>query len=113
MVKIMNIEVTKHSIRRYRERLFDHSSSDEFIINMLKTIAQMGKVVMARPGYSDSCMEIKYKGISIVAIDQEDYRVVVTCLGEPVYRKWVKNRDIPLKLSGRTLYDNVLITHGT
>jgi hypothetical protein len=38
----MKITVTKHAIRKYRERLFDFSSSDKQIICTLKEIASKG-----------------------------------------------------------------------
>ncbi len=90
----MDIRVSKHAIKRYRERLFDYSSPADKIRKILKEIALQGKRVASKPAAStDDCFEVTYKGISIVLAQKEDQCIVITCLGEPAYRKWIKNQE--------------------
>jgi hypothetical protein len=100
----MNIKVTKHAIRRYRERLFDFSSSNEQVAKILQNISTMGKMIQPKPNFAENCFEIKYKGISIVIIEELDTRVIITCLGEDSYRKWIKTEGVRLKISQRILF---------
>ena len=100
----MDTNVTKHAIRRYRERLFDYKSSNEKIQKTLVEIASHGKRIHLRPDSLGRCYEVDYKGISIVLVfDNEHSATVVTCLGSDKYRKWVKHQDIR-KIPGRILY---------
>ncbi len=94
----MEICVTKHSIQRYRERLFDYSSSDEKIGQFLRKIALQGKLVCLRPNNWNNCFELKHKGISIVLLTSKDKAVVLTCLGDSRYRKWVKRSTLNKRL---------------
>jgi len=100
----MDILVTKHAIRRYRERLFDYSSSDKQIENLLVKVAKEGKQVGARPGSSGDCFEVKHNDLSIVLAIDTQHSAVLTCLGNSGYRKWVKNQDKYDRLLGRILY---------
>lgn len=102
-VDFMQINVTKHAIRRYQERLFDYSSSDERIVNILREIARKGVFVRSRMHHLNNCWEIKYRGISIVTIEEASQRIVITCLGDASYRKWVKSKDLKHKLSLKVL----------
>lgn len=89
----MNIRVSKHAIKRYRERLFDFTSSTEKIRSLLDEIARRGKLVASKPASTDDCFEITYKGISIVLAKRENQYIVITCLGEAAYRKWIKHQE--------------------
>jgi hypothetical protein len=100
----MNISVTKHAIKRYRERLFDYTTSSETIENLLKEIARHGNVIDVRPSSLGNCTEIEYTGISIVVINNSAEYVIITCLGNGSYRKWVKNQDKRSHIGGRVLY---------
>lgn len=102
----MLIKVTKHAIRRYRERVFDYSASDFEIVKMLAEIASKGTVVCSKPNSLDNCVELKYKGISIVAVKDRGFLVVITCLGESSYRKWVKSQGMPTFLSQKLRFVN-------
>ncbi|MEN6461142.1 MAG: hypothetical protein ABFC94_07225 [Syntrophomonas sp.] len=102
----MSIIVTKHAIRRYRERLFSYSLNDNLITNKLKEIASKGTMVATRPNDQNTCCEIKYKGVSIVVVCEHNNRIVLTCLGEDSYRRWVKSKGLPGKLSQRLLIKN-------
>lgn len=104
----MNINVTQHAIKRYRERLFDYSSSKETVSSLLKEIACNGKQICSRPSSCGTCVEIKYKGVSIVAIKDNDTTVITTCLGDFSYRKWIKSKDTYPRVRGRVLYSNVI-----
>ncbi|OPX84815.1 MAG: hypothetical protein A4E53_03707 [Pelotomaculum sp. PtaB.Bin104] len=100
----MRVDVSKHAINRYRERLFDFKSSDEIIENLLREIASRGKRVKARPVTLGDCYEVTHKGVSIVlVIDDESKATILTCLGNAYYRKWVKRQNM-LRIPGRTLH---------
>lgn len=89
----MDIRVSKHAIKRYRERLFDFTSPTEKIGRILKEIALQGKRVASKPASDEDCFEVTYKGISIVLAQKEDQWIVITCLGEASYRKWIKHQE--------------------
>lgn len=88
----MEIEVTKHAVKRYRDRMFDHTSSKEAIIKYLEEIARKGTRIQTRLGKWGRCVEVKYQGVSIVVVLQTDKTVVITCLGSTNYRKWIKRQ---------------------
>lgn len=102
----MLIKVTKHAIKRYRERLFDYSSSDREIISKLKLIAKRGRLIALKPNDMDNCIEIKYEGISIVAVQQQHELVIITCLGQDNYRKWIKSKGLCTHVSQRLRFGN-------
>lgn len=89
----MDIQVSKHAIRRYRQRMFDYNSPADKIRGILKEIALFGKRVASKPAATDDCFEVMYKGISIVLAQKEARCIVITCLGELAYRKWIKNQE--------------------
>ncbi len=89
----MTVLVTKHAIKRYRERLFDYSSSSESISQVLQEIAAKGRPVCLRPNTDDNCFEIKYRGISVVLLKKRNDVIVVTCLGDSKYRNWLKQKE--------------------
>ncbi|HCF50374.1 MAG TPA: hypothetical protein DER60_08835 [Syntrophomonas sp.] len=102
----MLIKVTKHAIKRYRERLFDYSSTDKEIISKLKHIAQKGRLIAFKPNDLDNCVEMKHQGISIVAVKQQQELVVITCLGQDNYRKWIKSKGMCTFVSQRLRFGN-------
>lgn len=89
----MAVLVTKHAIKRYRERLFDYSSSSERISQVLKEIVAKGRPVCLRPNTHDNCFEIKYRGISVVLLNKKEDLIVITCLGDSKYRNWIKQKE--------------------
>lgn len=89
----MAVLVTKHAIKRYRERLFDYYSSSERITQLLKEIVAKGRPVCLRPNTHDNCFEIKHRGISVVLLKKKDDVIVVTCLGDSKYRNWIKQKE--------------------
>jgi len=99
----MDIIITKHAIKRYRERLFDFNSADNIISNILRDVARKGKLLHVKPGGGGQCFEVKYKGISVVLYNNGTESVIITCLGDAAYRKWIKNQEA-LKPHGRLLY---------
>lgn len=101
----MKIFVTNHAIQRYRERLFNFSATDAEISDILKHIAQNGKLICQKPGTLPNCFEIKHRGISIVIIIEGKQTYIITCLGEASYRKWVKTKNEPVRISRRVCYE--------
>lgn len=99
----MDVSVTKHAIKRYRERLFDFKSSDKEIEALLKEIACRGKRVDFRPASLGRCYEVRYQGVAIVVMEDRDRTAIVTCLGSAYYRKWIKHTNMS-KIPGRILY---------
>lgn len=99
----MQISVTKHAIERYRQRFFDFTKFDAEIEILLKEVARKGKKVERRPVATGECIEVRYQGISVVILNQKDETVIVTCLGDTLYRKWIKNKD-KKSICGRLLY---------
>ncbi|WP_276619831.1 hypothetical protein [Syntrophomonas wolfei] len=99
----MNLIVTHHAIKRYRERLFDYTSSKEKVKNLLIEIAYKGKNIQTRPCIQGECYEVKYKGISLVLVKNGTNSIIITCLGEVSYRKWIKHQD-EYMIAGRVLY---------
>jgi len=97
----MNINVTNHAVKRYRERLFDYTSSDESIVALLKKIAVKGTPIRFRPVSCGNCTEVEYRNITVVVVHQDKHVTVLTCLGETAYRKWIKNQDGYKKIGGR------------
>lgn len=89
----MSVLVTKHAVKRYRERLFDYSSSSERISQLLMEIAAKGRPVCLRPNTQENCYEIKYRDISVVLLKKKDKVIVVTCLGDTKYRNWIKQKE--------------------
>ncbi len=59
----MTMQVTKHAIKRYRERLFDFSSSDERKKQLLTEISAKGKMNCVLPDSQYNCSEVEYRGI--------------------------------------------------
>lgn len=104
----MDIRVSKHAIKRYRERLFDYTSTTERIRSILNEIALRGKRVAAKPASTDDCFEVAFKGISIVIAQKENQCIVITCLGEPAYRKWIKNQEQNV-INGRLRHEPVAV----
>lgn len=104
----MDIRVSKHAIKRYRERLFDFTSSTEKVIRILKEIALQGKRIAVKPACSDDCFEVAYKGISIVLAQRKDRCIVITCLGEPAYRRWIKHQEQNV-INGRLRHEPVAV----
>lgn len=98
-----NISISKHAIKRYRQRLFNYRSTDEEIKQLLNEIVRKGKRTFLRPSSFGTCIEVEYKGLSIVLLTDKDHSVVITCLGDKTYRKWVKTKET-LKLRGRILH---------
>lgn len=93
----MKIAVTKHAIKRYRERVFDYTSSEETIVTAIKEIARRGKQICVRPASWKNCFEVKYRGISIVSLMYNHKAVVLTVLGDRSYRKWIKRNEMNVK----------------
>lgn len=100
----MSISISKHAIKRYRERLFDYRSSDEAIRQILCEIAQKGKKIRQQPGACDECHEVRHRGITIILLSRAAEQVVVTCLGEDSYRRWVKHKEFlsVFRMGGRS-----------
>ncbi len=98
------IEVTKHAIARYRERLFDFSSSEGKIKKHLMKVARQGKPVNSSPNIGGRCAEVRYQGIAVVVVYHADSVVVITtCLGDRRYRQWVKAQEPYPRVRGRML----------
>lgn len=89
----MSVLVTKHAIKRYRERLFDYNSSSERIRQLLREIAAKGRPICLRPNTDENCYEIKYRGISVVLLKRKEDVIVITCLGDSKYRNWIKQKE--------------------
>lgn len=104
----MVVQVTRHAIKRYRERMFDYSSSEESIKVVLIQAALQGKRVQMRPSAWGKCVETKYNGFSVVLNYHDDQITVVTCLGGKCYRKWIKSQDSYSRVRGRVLHPNML-----
>ncbi|MEN6389636.1 MAG: hypothetical protein ABFD04_04420 [Syntrophomonas sp.] len=102
----MTVTVTKHAIKRYRERTFDFSRSDKEIVKKLGEIAKTGKLICGKPNSKDNCIEIKHHGISVVAVQDGARLTVITCLGDDTYRKWVKSKGGRTFISQRSIYDD-------
>lgn len=102
----MPVIVTKHAIKRYRERLFNYSLNDNDVADKLKEIADKGAKVGNRLYCQNTCFEIKYQGVSIVVIYESECKIVLTCLGEGAYRRWIKTKGMKDKLSQRLLLNN-------
>lgn len=96
----MEIIVSKHALSRYRDRLFDYTSSEDDIYNILANIVKKGKQVGLRLSTKRIYIEMKHKGVSIVVTKGKKEIVVVTCLGEDVYRRWAKHQS-PNVIAGR------------
>lgn len=97
----MDLHVTKHAIKRYRERLCDYSSPDKHIVDKLKRIAGQGKVVDAKSDTA-KCREVGFNGISIILVVDGKHATILTCLGDATYRKWIK-RQSPRDCLGRCI----------
>ncbi|CFX46787.1 Uncharacterized [Syntrophomonas zehnderi OL-4] len=89
----MNIVVTKHAIKRYRQRMFDYYTPNENIVKLLQNIVRYGKKVYFRPSSRGYCFEVTHKGISVVVIYETKGVTIITCLGDKTYRNWVKNKE--------------------
>lgn len=98
-----DIHVSKHAVKRYRQRLFDYRSTDEEIKKLLKEIAQKGKRLFTRPSTRGTCVEVKFKGLSVVLFTDVSTSVITTFLGDDSYRKWVKKQE-NMAINGRILY---------
>lgn len=99
----MDIHISKHAVNRYRNRLFDYTSSEDDILNILMEIVKRGKRVGWRLSSGRVHMEMKHHGVSIVIMKSKDKIVVITCLGEDVYRKWTKHQS-PNAIAGRFMH---------
>lgn len=104
----MNINVTKHAVKRYRQRLFDYTSAEEKIIKTLKEIVKNGRKISQRPSSVGVCVEIYYRGISVVLLHTSNEGIIITCLGDKSYRKWIKHQDRNIRLAGRVLYPEIV-----
>lgn len=103
---MMDIYITQHAVKRYRERLFDYSSSQDEIIKRLENIARYGKTICLKPNDKKNCTEIRHQGISIVAIKEGENLIIITCLGEDRYRRWIKAKGADTYLSQSILFSN-------
>lgn len=99
----MEIIVTAHAAARYRERVFDYISSDETIARILKNVVQKGDQLSVKPSSRGLCVEIRYRGISVVAVQEQKRVTIITCLGDKTYRSWVKKNDNRI-VHGRLLH---------
>jgi len=99
----MELHVTTHAVKRYRERMCDYSSTDKQIVDMLKRIARRGIVASAKSG-SGGCLEVGYQGISIVLGKDGKHATVITCLGDASYRQWSKRQSLRNLLRGKVRY---------
>jgi len=100
----MEIVVTIHALNRYRERMFDFTSTDEKIINRIKDIVCQGEQVFVRPSAHNNCREIQYRGVSVVIIQERHKIFVITCLGSRHYRKWFKEKNNHKRVCQSFLY---------
>lgn len=94
-IKIDKILITNHAIIRFKERLqfypyntWDNDKIEKFFISGVKE----GKVTFQRLALKPGKLDIyfQYKGISFVAIAEENVIKVVTCHGDIISRKWYK-----------------------
>lgn len=92
------MKVTKHAIKRYRQRV-QHDVSDELAETMLLEIARKGKVVNKKIN-AQNAMELEiyvtYKGVEILIIKnlKEKKYYIITCLGDSQLRKWYKKQKL-------------------
>ncbi|MEN6326775.1 MAG: hypothetical protein ABFD18_11295 [Syntrophomonas sp.] len=107
---MIEVIISKHAIKRYRERTFDYSSPKNAIINRLEEVAIKGREVRIRPSGLEKCTELYFQGIFVVIMEESNKVTVITCLGGSSYRKWVKNQTAYTKVRGRTLFPQKSIT---
>lgn len=84
------IYVSNHAIKAYREKMLAYSEPDKEIIEILYSITRLGKYRRPRPGDAG---EVKYNNYSIVVArgrNNQDDQVVITFLGDTVYRQWAR-----------------------
>ena len=94
----MNIFVTPHAIKQYKEKSREFDLQDEQAEKMLNMIATRGSVVCPRPG-GDNIFEVKYNGLSIVVKKNPNETTVITFLGDSKYRQWCRKKEIQPRYS--------------
>lgn len=83
-----NIVVTKHAIKKYRERSFNWNMSDQEAKEDLIRFVERGKVVQDCPG---GAVKIKCDNQFIVASIHDNCVYVITYLGDGFCRWWFRN----------------------
>lgn len=86
----MDIIIKNHAIDQYRRKMFSALGEDE-IKKILTTIVQRGSYVCKRPG---NAFSMKYNGVSVVVIKENNRLVVITCLGNKKYSNWSQKNEV-------------------
>ena len=92
----LNVIVSNHAITQYARKMFlCGEMSRESIRQILAEIVVKGERICRRPprdGHPN--FEVRYTGLSVNAAFEPDRIVVVTFLGDRVYRGWARDKEI-------------------
>ena len=97
------VVVKNHAIDQFRKKTRNFDMKPNEIENYLMEIAQKGDRKHRRPAKCGIAYEVEYDDVNIVIIESSDAIVVITCLGDNLYRKWSKVHDIAPRYNTRTI----------
>lgn len=83
--KQMEVIITNHSIKRYRERTQAYGQTDDVIEDRLRQAVLRGRKIKERRG---DAWEVYGDGIYLIVHYKTDQAKIITCLGSKEYRKW-------------------------
>lgn len=81
------ILVTSHALEKFKTRTRRWDEDDDILREEIACLVRMSSVVAKRPG---NAWEIKAKGHSFVVVFEKGTIVVITFLGDRIYRRWAK-----------------------
>lgn len=87
MLDDKNILVTFHALEKFKARTRRWDEDDDVIHQEIVSLVRTSSVVAKRPG---GAWEVKSNGYSFVVTFEKTNVVVITFLGDELYRKWAK-----------------------
>lgn len=88
----MKVKVTEHAVERYRQRTMRVDMADNEVTGNLIAAALRGKQVAKRAG---NAWEVEYQKLTVIVIYEKDLIIVVSCLGDKKYRRWIQRQEKP------------------
>ena len=81
------ILVTPHALEKFKSRTRRWDEDDARLEREIISLVKTSQVVVRRPG---GAWEVQSRGYSFVVMFENENIVVITFLGDEVYRKWAK-----------------------
>jgi len=93
------IIVTKHALEQYLRRVNCARNTDtQSALKKIEGMIKNGKIAAARPG---DAWEVEYEGVGLVCRIEDSRVIVITCLGDRIYRGWARKTEIQPRYRAR------------